>query len=320
MMKKLLIFAMTLLFGISATKGQTRSIRAHQDTRAEQELRKLEREWLDADAAAVERIEADDFTITYGDGSVRDKAQYVEMARRRGVKDPNVSQWTEDSKVRIYGDTAVTTGRYLYKNKDTISESRYTDTYIKGKGRWQVVASHLSNIGNVSPSTAADDSNVRPPVTEADLRIVQRARGILDSPTKWNRADNRECPAQARTFSLYCALERATIEIGGKFEHRGAALQEARFVIDEIAANRNYNHRLMDYNNDPATTFADIREVLKIVEDLIALRLRTGGSRAERNRVHKLVSARLRFGLLVRLKLKLHAAKAGGLHGFSHSG
>ncbi|HJZ82758.1 MAG TPA: hypothetical protein VKD91_20505 [Pyrinomonadaceae bacterium] len=126
--------------------------------------------------------------------------------------------------------------------------------------------------------TAADDSNARPPVTQADLQIVRRAREILDSPSKWNRADNRECPAGARTFSLYCALQTATIELSGKAEHRGAALQEARFVIDEIAADRNYEHRLMGYNNDPTTTFADIQEVFRITESLIALRLKGGNS------------------------------------------
>ncbi len=71
----------------------------------------------------------------------------------------------------------------------------------------------------------------------------------------------------------------ATTEVGGKAEHRGAALQEARFVIDEIAADRNYEHRLMNYNNDPTTTFADIQEVLRITESLIALRLKANGSK-----------------------------------------
>jgi len=123
------------------------------------------------------------------------------------------------------------------------------------------------------------DSNVRPPVMKADLQIVKRAREILDSPSKWNRADNRECPAEAKTFSLYCALQMATIEIGGKAEHRGAALQEARFVIDEIAADRKYEHRLMNYNNDPTTSFADIQEVLRITESLITLRLKANGSK-----------------------------------------
>jgi hypothetical protein len=34
-----------------------------------------------------------------------------------------------------------------------------------------------------------------------------------------------------------------------------------------------YNHRLMDYNNDPSTTFADIQNVLRLMEDRIAKRL-----------------------------------------------
>ena len=132
---------------------------------------------------------------------------------------------------------------------------------------------------NATPSTAVDDSKLRPPITRADLQVVRRAREILDSPAKWNRVDNRVCPAEARTFSLYCALQMATNEVSGKSEHRGAALQEARFVIDEIAVDRNYNHRLMDYNNDPTTTFADIQEVFHITESLIALRLKANASK-----------------------------------------
>src|SRR5579862_5557405 len=106
------------------------------------------------------------------------------------------------------------------------------------------------------------DSDVRPPVAPSDLRIVDRAGQILDSEAKWNRKDNRKCPGDAKTFSLYCALEKATKEIDGEFEHRGAAMQEARFVVDEITKERDYHHRLMDYNNDPPTTLADIHRVL----------------------------------------------------------
>ena len=129
------------------------------------------------------------------------------------------------------------------------------------------------------PQSNADNSSERPPVTMADLQIVKRAREILNSETKWNRADNRVCPAEAKNVSLYCALQMATVEVGGKAEHRGAALQEARFVIDEIAADRKYEHRLMNYNNDPTTTFADVQEVLRITESLITLRLKTNGSK-----------------------------------------
>jgi hypothetical protein len=134
-----------------------------------------------------------------------------------------------------------------------------------------------ANAQGVKPQSNIDNSNARPLVTQVDLQIVKRAREILNSESKWNRADNRVCPAEAKTVSLYCALQIATVEIGGKAEHRGAALQEARFVIDEIAADRNYEHRLMNYNNDPTTAFADVQEVLRITESLITLRLKANG-------------------------------------------
>ncbi len=123
---------------------------------------------------------------------------------------------------------------------------------------------------------------VRPPVTKTDLKIVQRASGILSSPTKWNRSDNRICAAEAKTFSLYCALEKATNEVSGQFEHRGAAMQEARFVIEEVDPNwKQYHHRLMDYNNDPKTTFADIRNVFRLLEERIANRLAKQGQESK---------------------------------------
>src|ERR1700733_2328517 len=135
-------------------------------------------------------------------------------------------------------------------------------------------AAQMKAQASVSQSDPCDAAEVRPLVTKADLEIAKRAKQILDSPTKWNRADNRKCLAEAKTFSLYCALEKATDEVSGKFEHRGAAMQEARFVIDDVAPNRNnYNHRLMDYNNDPTTTFADIQKVFGLLEDRIAKRL-----------------------------------------------
>ena len=142
-----------------------------------------------------------------------------------------------------------------------------------------LLSSIYATAQEIKPQSNSDDSNVRPAVTKVDLQIVKRAREILNSESKWNRADNRICPAEAKTVSLYCALQMATVEVGGKAEHRGAALQEARFVIDEIAAERKYEHRLMNYNKDPTTTLADIHEVFRITESLIALRLKANASK-----------------------------------------
>lgn len=131
-----------------------------------------------------------------------------------------------------------------------------------------------ASTGMSSTAVDNDDPDSRPPVTKADLQIVERAKEILSSPDKWNRADNRECPASAKNFSIYCALEKATDEVSGNFQHRGAAMQEARFVIDDTAPNaKKYSHRLMDYNNDPTTTFADLQNFFRALEDRIAKRI-----------------------------------------------
>ena len=123
-----------------------------------------------------------------------------------------------------------------------------------------------------------DDSQARPPVSQDDVRIVERARAILNSPEKWNRADTRVCPQTEKTFSLYCALEAATVEVSAEFAHRGAAMQEARFVIDEeLAKGNHYEHRLKDYNNDPKTTFADVQRFFTLLEDRIRKRLAEQG-------------------------------------------
>jgi hypothetical protein len=148
---------------------------------------------------------------------------------------------------------------------------------MKLNWRLWVLAALLATAAQARPQAKPanpDDSEARPPVTQADLRIVERAREILDSTAKWNRADTRVCPATAKTFSLYCALEKATEEVSGEFKHRGAAMQEARFVIDDIAPDaKTYHHRLMGYNNNPATTFADIQKFFRLLDESIAKRL-----------------------------------------------
>jgi hypothetical protein len=123
-------------------------------------------------------------------------------------------------------------------------------------------------------STPGDSPDANPPVSQNDICIVRLARDILNSPAKWNRADNRQCPANKSTYSLYCALEQATQEISKKFEHRGAAMQQARFVIDDdLAKGNHYHHRLMDYNNDPKTTFSDVQRFFALLEQRIQKRL-----------------------------------------------
>src|SRR5215510_7180497 len=137
-----------------------------------------------------------------------------------------------------------------------------------------VLAFSSTHAQNPNQKAAVNDCQVRPPVTKADIEIARRARQILNSAAKWNREDNRVCPTDAKKFSLYCALEKATDEVSGNFEHRSAAMQEARFVIDDVLAKGNkYEHRLMNYNNDLKTTFADVQKFFNLLEERIQKRL-----------------------------------------------
>ncbi len=105
-----------------------------------------------------------------------------------------------------------------------------------------------------------------------DLLIVDQAKEILSAPSKWNRVDTdaHECTPITTTFTLYCALETATKKISGSFKHRDTAMQDARFLIEsDFEKGKHYQHRLLDYNNDPTTSFADIQKFF----DLLKIRI-----------------------------------------------
>ena len=123
------------------------------------------------------------------------------------------------------------------------------------------------------------------PVTEADLRILQRADALLKDPASWNRHDDRVCSDDEATGkrSLFCALQKADTEVLGKYEHRNVALQEVRFAVEDATRDRHLAfdalrhfrlpHRLMDFNNLPDTRFEDIHNVLRVAATRVAARL-----------------------------------------------
>jgi uncharacterized protein (TIGR02246 family) len=116
----------------------------------QEEVRRLERAWLDAyekhDVASMTEIVADDFTITFPDGSIQNKTQIVDSLKRGGASAMKFR--TENVQSRAYGDTVVLIGlvvsEWTQDGKPMTDRSRYTDTYVRRNGKWQVVASHLS--------------------------------------------------------------------------------------------------------------------------------------------------------------------------------
>ena len=122
---------------------------------AEEAVRKLEREWLDAyeqhNADAMARILADEFTITYGDGRTENKTQVLESVKARGNSARPAPKFaTEEVQARVEGDSVVLTGRLLQTSErdgeTKIMRYSYTDTYRQREGRWQVVNSQLRRL------------------------------------------------------------------------------------------------------------------------------------------------------------------------------
>jgi hypothetical protein len=124
------------------------------------------------------------------------------------------------------------------------------------------------------PTYGGSSRPAGPQVTENDLHVIARTREILSSPDKWNRADTTQCAADATTYSLFCALQKASTEVTGSFDNRGAAVQAVRFSIDDMVGNsKHYNSRLQDFNNDSATTFDNIQEALRTAENNLTLEM-----------------------------------------------
>jgi hypothetical protein len=130
----------------------------------EQALLAAQRQWIasynNRDETLLKAIESDDFRITFGDGRVQQKADQLAQLRKAPPKGAKFEIVVESSEVRLYGDAAVICGIVAERGtlvdeqgvtRSFAERSRYTDTWVLRNGRWQVVASHLSDIKPAPP-------------------------------------------------------------------------------------------------------------------------------------------------------------------------
>jgi len=118
------------------------------------EAKKTERAWLDAyeqhDVKSMTAIVGDDFVITFPEGGQQTKADILRMIDRPVTRGREMKFSTENVKGRAYGDTVILMGRVVTESmqggKPSKEKQLYTDTYVRRNGKWQVVASHLSNV------------------------------------------------------------------------------------------------------------------------------------------------------------------------------
>ncbi len=176
----------------------------------EKELTQMERDWGQAvvrhNADATRRIEADDIVSTAPNGTVATKQQDIQHVQSGNL---TADAWDEvDMKVNVLdADAAVVTGRSIIKNGkykapdgkvvDISGQYRFTDTFARRNGQWQIVASQgtkiekLGGAATPTPGAKASPTPAASPSPRGTLATV--------SPSPVSRATPTASPARSRT-------------------------------------------------------------------------------------------------------------------------
>ncbi|MBA3804914.1 MAG: nuclear transport factor 2 family protein [Acidobacteria bacterium] len=116
--------------------------------RNEKELVEIEDKWLEAsirgDAKTAAQLLAEDYQGMTQNGAVVDKAQFVADVKAGGLRADSFYQ--DERYVRIFGETAVSTGRLSLKYQAHIIQTRYTRVYVKRQGSWQLIIMQTTRI------------------------------------------------------------------------------------------------------------------------------------------------------------------------------
>jgi uncharacterized protein (TIGR02246 family) len=149
-------FALLVTAGGIAFAQQSSREKGEDDRRsrsdAKREIEALEARLNDAivkaDREFFDRIFADDFTHTNHAGVFRTKAQWManhKLDEEKTARSTYDAFDVDDLSVRVYGETAVVTGRSTPKGRDSkggaiTGRYRFTRVWVKRQGRWQVIA------------------------------------------------------------------------------------------------------------------------------------------------------------------------------------
>src|SRR5262245_29734201 len=143
--------------------AQKQSARDSPQTGVEEVIRKLDNERIQAqihaDATALDRIYATDFIGVGPSGRVRTKPQVISDFTSGDLKFQSIT--TDDVQVRVYGNTAVETGRSTMighdKGRTVPRDTRFTRVRVKGAGGWlPTITRRKLRVNNFIPHIASE--------------------------------------------------------------------------------------------------------------------------------------------------------------------
>jgi len=108
----------------------------------EQELLEIERQYdiaqTNQDAAFFEKLETNNFILTFADGSTLTKTQDIALMKSW---DPRIKFVSDDLRVRTFGNAAILSGRTTEISPTGDRNSwRWLDLFVKRDGRWQILS------------------------------------------------------------------------------------------------------------------------------------------------------------------------------------
>jgi ketosteroid isomerase-like protein len=140
------IASVACLFAVSAC-ASTPSVESDRAALADAN-RKYDAALINADAAALRELYADDFRYFGPNHVVRDRATQIE-ALTSGAVDLIFGK-SSDVEIRLYGPTAVLTGRFegrvSVSGREFAFSERYSTVWVKQRNRWRMVLEHGSVI------------------------------------------------------------------------------------------------------------------------------------------------------------------------------
>jgi uncharacterized protein (TIGR02246 family) len=120
--------------------------------KAQQEIKTLQGEVMQAilksDTSVMEKSYSDDYVAIHGDGKLTTKAQEIENFKSGVTKYDSIT--VRESKIRIYGDTAVVNAlasiKTVVNGQPYTGDVRNTRVWVKQNGNWVLVVFQTTRV------------------------------------------------------------------------------------------------------------------------------------------------------------------------------
>ena len=150
MIRTSIIAALLLSAVLTGMAPQQQSVGTREATSTEQAVQQQDQEriraQIAADTIALRRIYADDFLGIGPTGVVRNKTEVIADFTAHTLTYQSIT--TAEVRVRVYGNTAVETGRSTMVGQDrgkaVPRDNRFTRVWVMADGKWLLVANHYS--------------------------------------------------------------------------------------------------------------------------------------------------------------------------------